>query len=133
MVLTTKGYSYIRYTQPTLLLSGKRESGAKPAHEHKICATVTHLAAQGWRRPTRGWRGLAPTGAGVARGLRRPARGGAGLAPTGAGVVATMIEVSEFICVETDPGKYTLPLIYSTLLIVKVNLHFISFMKLLWP
>ncbi len=50
----------LNITQPLRLLSGKRESSARPAQEHKICAIVANLEAQGWRK-------LAPDGAGVAQ------------------------------------------------------------------
>ncbi len=46
-------------SQPKLLLSGKRERGARPAQKHKTCAIMTNLEAQGWRKP-------APAGAGAA-------------------------------------------------------------------
>ncbi len=44
-------------TQPKLLQSGKRESGARLAQKHQTCATMTHFVAQGVRKP-------APAGAG---------------------------------------------------------------------
>ncbi len=47
-------------TQPLLILSGKRESGAYLAHKHKICALRSNLVAHGRRE-------LALAGAWVAR------------------------------------------------------------------
>ena len=48
-----KGWGINSNTQPLSLPSGKRESGARPAQEHKTCAIVTNLEARGWRKPTR--------------------------------------------------------------------------------
>ena len=42
--------SKLPQTQLKLLLSGQRESGAWPAQEHKTCATMTKVVAQGWRK-----------------------------------------------------------------------------------
>ena len=66
----TKGLTLI-HPQPLRLLSGKRESDAKPAQEHKTCAIVTNLETQGWRKTAQGWRKIALGGARP----RRPAQG----------------------------------------------------------
>ncbi len=92
--------------QPLRLLSGQRENDAKQAQEHKTRATVTNLAAQGWRkafagvaracaglrrggaslrRLAQGWRELAPAGARMARACARRRRGGARMARACAG------------------------------------------------
>ncbi len=58
------------HTRPKLLLSGRRESGARLAQEHKTCAAVTNLVAQGWRKTAQGWRK-------TAQGKRKTAQGSA--------------------------------------------------------
>ncbi len=58
-------------TQPKLVLSGQRKSDAGQAREHKTCATVTNLVAQGGRKP-------APTGAGEVQARANWRRGGTG-------------------------------------------------------
>ena len=57
----------IFYTQPKLLLTGKRESGALPAQEHKTCAIGVKFGSAG----------VAQGCAGRRRGGARRRRGGA--------------------------------------------------------